>query len=201
MRGMSSMRCNLFVPAMLLACGGVVAAQVSTYNLGRPPTEQELRPADALIPPNGEGLPPGAGTAKEGAAIYQTRGCAGCHGLTGTEGPAPRLVGPPLRPADDSKMPHGDHERGGGNAAGRETFNWPFAPLLWSWINVGMPLAKHGYLTPNEVYSLTAYVLHRNGVIQEDDVMDAKSLPKVRMPNRDGYLPPPSSAWKPGGWR
>jgi cytochrome c len=86
-------------------------------------------------------------------------------------------------------------------SAGRETFNWPFAPLLWSWINVAMPLGQEGILTPDEVYSLTAYLLHRNGVIQEEDVMDAKSLPLVRMPNREGYVPPPSSEWKPGGWR
>jgi len=74
----------------------------------------------------------------------------------------------------------------------------PFAPILWSWINVAMPLQQQGYLTPDEVYSLTAYLLHRNGIIKEGDVMDAQSLPRVQMPNRDGYVPPPFSEWKPG---
>jgi cytochrome c len=197
MRGMSSMRCNLLLWAILLACGGVAAAQVSTYNLGRPPSEQELRRADSLIAPDGEGLPPGSGTAKQGEVIYLTRGCAQCHGSTGTEGPAPPLVrspAPPARSARAETPSHEDHP-GGKPAAGRETFNWPFAPLLWSWINVGMPLNRHGHLTPDEVYSLTAYVLHRNGVIEQEDVMDAKSLPKVQMPNRAGYVPPPSSEW------
>src|SRR5688500_16783940 len=120
MRGTSSMRCNLLVSAMLLACGGVAAAQVSTYNLGRPPSEQELRRADSLIAPSGEGLPPGSGTAKQGEVIYLTRGCAACHGSTGTEGPAPPLVRPPARSARAETSSHEDHP-GGRPAAGRET--------------------------------------------------------------------------------
>jgi cytochrome c len=74
----------------------------------------------------------------------------------------------------------------------------PFAPLLWSWINKAMPLNQQGYLTSDEVYSLTAYLLYRNGIIQEGDVMDAKTLPQVQMPNRKAYVPPPYTEWKPG---
>ena len=65
-------------------------------------------------------------------------------------------------------------------------------------LRLAMPLHQQGYLTPDEVYSLTAYLLHRNGIIKEGDVMDAQSLPKVQMPNRDGYVPPPFTEWKPG---
>jgi len=72
----------------------------------------------------------------------------------------------------------------------------PFATTIWDYINRGMPLGKEGTLTPNEVYALTAFLLYKNDVIKEDDVMDAQSLPKVKMPNRDGFALPP--AWKPG---
>ena len=195
------MRSSPYVLALLISYGGVVLSQsptASKYNLGRAPTEQELHAPDAHIPPDGEGLPPGSGTAKRGEVVYQTRGCGSCHGPTGMEGPGPRLVGPPGPPvrlrAPSSHVEHG----GGNNFPGRGIVNWPFAPILWSWINVAMPLQQQGYLTPDEVYSLTAYLLHRNGIIKEGDVMDAQSLPRVQMPNRDGYVPPPFSEWKPG---
>lgn len=66
---------------------------------------------------------------------------------------------------------------------------WPYATTVWDYINRAMPRMQEGTLTPNEVYSLTAYLLWRNEIIGENDVMDAQSLPKVRMPNRDGFLP------------
>ena len=72
----------------------------------------------------------------------------------------------------------------------------PFATTIWDYINRGMPLGKEGTLSPNEVYALTAFLLHKNDVIKEDEVMDARSLPKVKMPNRDGFALPPE--WKPG---
>jgi cytochrome c len=72
----------------------------------------------------------------------------------------------------------------------------PFATTLWDYINRGMPLGKEGTLSPNEVYALTAFLLYKNDVIKEDEVMDAQSLPKVKMPNRDGFALPPE--WKPG---
>ena len=95
---------------------------------------------------------------------------------------------------------------------------YPFAPLVWSYINQMMPLPQqHQHvnlrrfsnsvyarsptpccLNSDEVYSLTAYLLFRGGIIQEDDVMDAGSLSQVRMPNRDSYAPPPFSTWTPG---
>ena len=95
MMGPSSMRCSLLVVAMVLAYGVAAVAQGPTFKLGRTPTEQELRPTDAAVGPDGKGLPPGSGTAEAGATIYVARGCAKCHGPTGTEGPGPRLLGPP----------------------------------------------------------------------------------------------------------
>jgi cytochrome c len=72
----------------------------------------------------------------------------------------------------------------------------PFATTIWDYINRGMPLGKEGSLSANEVYALTAFLLYKNGVIQEADVMDNRSLPKVKMPNRDGFALPPE--WKHG---
>jgi cytochrome c len=71
----------------------------------------------------------------------------------------------------------------------------PFATTIWDYINRGMPLGAEGTLTPNEVYALTAFLLYKNDVIKEDEVMDARSLPKVKMPNSEGFALP--SAWKP----
>ena len=104
-----------------------------------------------------------------------TRGCAGCHGATGVEGPAPRLVGPPRAdhyPASTGAYP-------GSTWPGRGISNFPFEPLIWSFINKAMPLKQRGYLNPDELYSVTAYLLHLNGIIGETDVMDAATLPQV----------------------
>ena len=72
----------------------------------------------------------------------------------------------------------------------------PYATTIWDYIHRAMPIGKEGTLTPNEVYSLTAYLLYKNGVIKEDEVLDQRSLPKVKMPNRNGFALPPE--WKPG---
>ena len=202
MRGPSTMRCRVVIAAMALVWDVGAAAQGPTYGLGRTPTNEELHPADAAVGPDGEGLPRGRGTAKEGATVWLARGCASCHGSTGLEGPGPRLL---------ERTPGGRHPR----IANRQH---PFAPLIWSYINQMMPLdAQHEHvdmrgfsssvwttepapccLTPNEVYSLTAYLLFRSGIIEEDAVMDETTLPQVHMPNRDSYVPPPFKEWKPG---
>ena len=202
MSGRCSMRCSwlaatMLLAAMLLAGGVAVAAQGLTYELGRPPTADERRPPGAAIGPDGRGLPPGSGTAAEGALLYVARGCSGCHGPTGIEGPGPHLAGP-----QGSGNPQYDAAYEGGNWRGRGIANFMFAPQIWSWISQGMPLNQQGFLTADEVYSLTAYLLHRNGIIEEDDILDADSLPHVRMPARGtfAYTPdhPAFAEWTPG---
>ena len=191
------MRCRLLGAAIVVACVGAVAAQGQTYNLGRAPTEAELNPAGAAIGPDGRGLPAGSGTAAEGALLYVARGCSQCHGPTGAEGPGPHLVG-----ERGSGNPEYDAFYEGGNWQGRGIRNFMFATQIWSWINQGMPLNRQGFLTADEVYALTAYLLHRNGIIEEDDILDATSLPRVQMPGRGAfaYTPdhPAYSEWKPG---
>lgn len=192
------------VLALVLIYGVGVGAQMPTFKLGRTPTEAELRPPDAAIGPDGEGLPPGRGTAKEGEATYRARGCAKCHGPTGREGPGPILVAP--------------------ESVNEGIARYPFAPMIWSWINQMMPLdlqmqhVKLGFISstasrggsgilyepccmkPDEVYAVTAYLLYRNSIIREDEVMDANSLPRVQMPRRDAFAAPPflDTMWKRG---
>ena len=177
------------LPLTLLACvmllGGSAMAQGPTYGVGRTPTPEEIRDWDISISPTGEELPPGRGTAEEGALVYRRKGCAGCHGRTGTDGRAPRLV---KRDAGVDVDPW--------NLGRILPIRAPYATVVWDYINRGMPLNREGTLTADEVYALTAYLLYLNDLIPEDQVMDAQSLPKIEMPNRDAWAPLPD--WKPG---
>ena len=160
-------------------------AQSPTYGVGRTPTAEEIRAWDISIGPTGEELPPGRGTVKEGALVYRAKGCAGCHGATGIEGTSPNLK---------SKIPAGpDVELW---ARGRILpLRAPFATTVWDYINRAMPLNREGTLTADEVYALTAFLLYINDVIPEEVVLDAQSLPKVKMPIGDRYAALPE--WKP----
>ena len=160
-------------------------AQGPTYGVGRTPSAEEIRAWDISIGPTGEELPPGRGTVKQGALVYRAKGCAGCHGATGIEGTSPNLK---------SKIPAGP------NVAlwdrGRILpLRAPFATTVWDYINRAMPLNREGTLTADEVYALTAFLLYINDVIPEETVLDAQSLPKVKMPIRDRYASLPE--WKP----
>ncbi len=178
--------------SMIVAVGAALSAQSPTFGVGCAPTADEVRAWDISIRPDGEELPAGHGTAREGAPIYIQKGCAGCHGRTGSGANAPTLIKsdgttkstvPCLAPCvnDNNVM----------------ALHAPYATVMWDYINRGMPLGKEGSLKPDEVYALTAYLLFKNGVIREDDVMDAQSLPKVVMPNRQGFALP-AQAWKHG---
>jgi S-disulfanyl-L-cysteine oxidoreductase SoxD len=169
--------------------------QTPTYGVGRTPTPEEIRAWDIAISPTGKELPQGHGSAKEGAALFVSKGCGGCHGASGSGGHAPTLVpskGSQPAMAMTCLAPCV-------NDSNAMAIHSPFATTIWDYINRGMPLGKEGSLTPNEVYALTAYILYKSNVVKEDDVMDAESLPKVKMPNRDGFALPP--AWKHGAPR
>ena len=143
-------------------------------NLGLEVKPEEIAVWDTSIPPDGSGLPPGGGTAIEGGAVYLAK-CAGCHGVKGTGGPADPLVG------------------GIGTLASKKPLKtvgsyWPFATTLFDYIRRAMPYNAPRSLTNDEVYSLNAYLLFLNGIIDENARMDAKTLPQVKMPNRDGFV-------------
>ena len=158
-------------------------AQSPTYGVGRTPTAEEIRAWDISISPTGKELPEGHGTAKEGAVLFRSKGCAGCHGATGIGARAPALVkgGPP---AGQERLPGWK-----GCTWSRTPESWrsarPYATTIWDYIHRGMPLNKEGTLTPDESYALTAFLLFKNDVIKEDEVMDAQHSSKVNMPNRE----------------
>jgi cytochrome c len=180
---MGSLRVGVLPFGFALLASVSALAQSPTYGVGRTPTAEEIRALDISIGPTGEELPQGRGTAKEGAQLYRAKGCAGCHGATGIGGTAPILK----------------------SKAGPEVELWargrilplrsPFATTVWDYINRAMPLNREGTLTPDEVYGLTAFLLFINDVIPEDQVLDAQSLPKVKMPIGDRYAELPD--WKP----
>jgi mono/diheme cytochrome c family protein len=164
--------------ALVVATSAVpLAAQLRTYGVGRPPTPEEVRAWELTIPPDGQGLPPGQGTAALGQAIFAAR-CAACHGPTGEDPTYSRLVGGQGTLASDKPI---------------QTIGsfWQYATTLWSYIRRAQPFDSPGSLTADQVYAVTAYLLYRNGIIGEQEVMDATTLPQVKMPNRDGFVPDP----------
>jgi cytochrome c len=151
-------------------------AQGPTYGMGRTPTAEELSKVGFATGPDGAGLPAGSGTAAKGSEVYARR-CAGCHGakLEGTKN-GPELAG------GKGTLLSKDPVRTVGSF-------WPYAPPIFDYIKRAMPPGGGGTLSNDEAYSLTALVLARNELIAEDAVIDAQSLPKVKMPNRDGFVP------------
>jgi cytochrome c len=175
-------RHSLKVVAIPLLLGSFVAspaiAQSPTYGVGRTPTAEELGRMDISISPTGEELPPGTGTAKEGAQLYLQKGCVGCHGADGLGGLAPAL-----QSKQGADVPVWKKER-------ILPLRAPYATVVWDFVRRGMPLGLEGTLTPDEVYSLTAYLLFLNHVIPEDQVLNKQNLPKVKMPIGDEFGKP-----------
>lgn len=170
---------GLAATVILLAAGTALAQTPDYKNVGGTPTKEQVQAWDISIGPDGRGLPPGQGTSKEGAAIYAAK-CASCHGAAGEGGKiGPRLVG---GTADLESLTTIKPARTIGGY-------WPYATTIWDYIRRAMPRGKGGTLRPDEVYALTAFILAKSGIIQEAEVMDAKTLPKVQMPNRNGFIP------------
>jgi S-disulfanyl-L-cysteine oxidoreductase SoxD len=189
------MRCSLSLLASLiiLAAPATGLAQ-SKLNVGKPLSQEEIKSFDYMIGPEGQQLPEGHGTAKEGAVVFAKR-CEVCHGKNGQNGVLRRLViGTPGHP-----------HTGNFNEADKDGVSYyPNATIAWDYINRAMPVPKPGSLTHDEVYALVAFLLYQNGIINEGDVMDSKTLPKVQMPNRDGFVPAkpvyPPDPTKPNWW-
>ena len=148
--------------------------------IGRPATPAEIAALDIDVGPDGAGLPPGRGTSADGAPIYAAR-CAGCHGKTGKEGPNDVLVG--RQPGD--AFPFARDPR----APKTIGSYWPYATTVFDYIRRAMPPDAPGSLGDDEVYGLVAYLLFLNELIPADAVIDAASLPKVKMPARDHFVP------------
>ncbi|HTM52213.1 MAG TPA: cytochrome c [Bryobacteraceae bacterium] len=155
----------------LLVAGAALAQK---YGVGHTPTAEEVKAWDISIPPDGAGLPDGSGTVAQGKDFYASK-CAKCHGSQGQGGDEGPLAGGQgsLRTAKPLKTV-GSY--------------WPYATTLYDYISRAMPFKQPGTLSPNQVYALVAHILHLNGIIGENEVMDARTLPKVKMPNRDGFI-------------
>jgi S-disulfanyl-L-cysteine oxidoreductase SoxD len=142
-------------------------------NLGKPITPADLAPWDITILPDGTNLPPGSGRAADGEKIYVAK-CGACHGDKGEGGIAGRVVGGPPKATLDG---------------GKTIANfWPAATTLFDFIRRAMPYTAPRSLTDQEVYALTAYLLAANKLIGENDEINAKTLPQVKMPNRDNFI-------------
>lgn len=179
---------RLILTAALLVPFGVAWAQGPTYQLGRTPTAEEISAWDIAIGPQGKELPPGRGTVAQGEKIYAER-CAKCHGPTATE----------------VKFLHGPLVGGFGSLTTLEPLKtvgsyYPYPTTIWDYINRSMPFDRPSSLAPEEVYSVVAFLFYRNGIIKQSDTLDAASLPKVEMPNRNGFFPA-RPVWKPGYWQ
>lgn len=163
------------VAAALSACAAQpTSAPVKAPAFGSPVSAAEIARWDISIPPNGEGLPAGGGTAKQGEAVYVAQ-CQACHGAKGVGKPADPLVG------GIGSLATGKPLRTVGSY-------WPYATTLFDYTRRAMPINNPLSLTNDEVYAVTAYVLYLNGIIAENAEMNARTLPQIRMPNRDGFI-------------
>src|SRR5215470_9704741 len=171
---MSTRSLTAVVMVLITVAGSTSSVAQETPHLGRPATPAEVAGWDISIPPDGTGLPPGSGTPEQGAVIYAQQ-CQACHGEKGAGQPNDPLVG------------------GHGTLASPRPVRtigsyWPYATTVFDYIRRAMPYPQPHSLTNDAVYAVTAYLLYLNGVIAEDDVINAQTLPLVKMPNRDNFI-------------
>ena len=170
---MFTSRCAIFSASLLLAMM-TGASLAETPNLGKPIDETAIAAWDISILPDGAGLPKGSGTPAQGAVVYADK-CALCHGDNGKGGSAAALVS--------------DREIAGISAAQKTIKNfWPYSTTIFDFIRRAMPFQTPRSLTDDEVYALTAYILAENKLIGANDMMNAQTLPKVKMPNRENFI-------------
>lgn len=146
------------------------------FGFGREATAHEIEGWNIDARPDGVGLPQGSGTAAQGRDIYNAR-CVACH-------------------AEDLDGPMGALAGGIGSLAAEKPLRavgsyWPYATTLWDYVYRAMPFDAPQSLSADEVYAVSAYVLFRNGIIKEDEVMNADTLARVKLPNRDGFYDDP----------
>ena len=145
-----------------------------TFGFGKPASVTLVAALDIDVRPDGAGLPAGSGTVATGAVIFAAK-CAACHGPGGTGGPSGALV---VTPSVAGKRP----DRVIGNY-------WPYATTIFDYIRRAMPFNQPGSLTSDEVYALTAFLLHANKLIAEKTTVNGKTLPAIRMPAQPNFVP------------
>lgn len=178
-------RMFVFLLLGILILGAGVSSRAQEAGYGAPiglgtaadPATEGAFVIHPAIPPSGRNLPEGSGTVQEGARVYAEK-CAQCHGPSGKEGPFDELVGPgqPVY----------------GPQAVRTIGNyWPYATTIYDYVKRATPADRPGSLHPSEVYAVTAWLLNQNGILPSDAVLNRETLPRVRMPGRDRFVPDP----------
>src|SRR5258708_1477630 len=170
----------MFSPRIVIAGAIVASCLVSpalATDFGRPATPDEIKLWDIDVRPDGKGLPEGSGTVAHGKSVYEEN-CAGCNGANGQDGIKDRLVGGQGTLASDKPV----------KTVG--SF-WPYATTLFDYIHRAMPYQAPGSLSVDDTYAVAAYILSLNGILPADGKLDKESLPKIKMPNRDGFIPEP----------
>ena len=165
-------KCAAVIVALAFCAGAAMAADAPHF--GQPISPVDAAAWDISIGPDGAGLSPGSGTPAQGAVVYAQK-CAVCHGDKGEGKTNARLVGGQIT--------------GDGPVIKTVGSYWPYATTLFDFTRRAMPWTAPKSLTDDEVYAVTAHILRLNGIIGDNDVIDAKTLPQVRMPNRDGFIP------------
>lgn len=162
---------------VLLLCAATAFAQTKYPGVGKPAAADRVKAADKTVMADGRGLPAGKGNVETGRGLYKTH-CAECHNEAGEgrDKQWPALVGGTGTLA---------------TKAAKKTVGsyWPYATTVWDTISRSMPYNNPGTLKPDEVYAITAFVLHLNNIVPASQELDEKSLPQVKMPNRDGFIP------------
>jgi mono/diheme cytochrome c family protein len=174
-----------FTLALVATCGAASSqGYPTTFDFGTPATDEDIAAVAIAIPADGTGLPPGKGDVAAGKRVYETA-CAACHGdkLQGVAGLPDMPSGPDLR------LIGGRGTLATKNPVLTVESYWPYATTLFDYVRRAMPYMAPGSLTNDEVYAVTAYILAEGKIIEPSTVLDAQTLAKVQMPNRDGFIP------------
>ena len=164
----------------ILAVASVVvslASSVNAYDFGRPATIEEIKSWDIDVRPGGKGLPEGSGTVAHGKSVYEEN-CEACHGPNGQGGIKDRLAG-------------GQGSLETENPIKTVGSYWPYATTLFDYIHRAMPYQAPGSLSVDDTYAVAAYILNLNGILSSDGTLDRNTLPAIKMPNREGFIPDP----------
>jgi hypothetical protein len=164
-------------------------ASPARFGVGRPASDSEVARWDVDVEPDGTGLPPGSGTVAQGAAVFAAK-CGVCHGAAGEGQVGTPPAGQPLAPKLVGRDPREGFPFGQNPKLVKTVGNyWPYATTVFDYVRRTMPNTAPGSLTNNEVYAVVAFLLAQNEVIERTAVMNSRTLPAVRMPARDKFVP------------